>query len=83
MNETADRTAWIDRAGDTWVRVDEVAGRRGPWRCLCDGPHWEAWAGPGGSRDWADVQEHGPLSQADQQRTAAAVDRILRLEGAR
>ncbi len=27
MNGSDDLTAWIDKHGDTWVRVDEVAGR--------------------------------------------------------
>ncbi len=85
MREPDDLTAWIDAHGDTWVRVDEVAGwlSGDAWRCLCDGPNWESWATPGGCRDWAFVSEYGPFTQADPQRTADAIDEVLRMEGAR
>lgn len=82
MNEPADLTAWVDRVGDTWVRVDEVAGWTGAWRCLCDGPGWDDPGHPGGGRMWRNIRDYGPFVQADPQRTAAAVGRIRQLEGA-
>ncbi len=77
MREPDDLTAWIDRDCDTWVRVDEVADRGGPWRCLRDGPGWH----PGRGRQWQDVAGNGPFTQADRERTAHAVGQIRRLEG--
>lgn len=83
MNEPADLTAWVDRHGDTWVRVDEVGSEwNGPWRCLCDGPGWDRPGHPGGCRDWNFVSDYGPFIQADPQRTAAAIARIRQLESA-
>lgn len=79
MTEPDDLTAWVDRHGDTWVRVDEVADWSGPWLCLCDGPVWDSPGHPGGGWDWEEMAEYGPFTQADPQKTAAAVDLARRL----
>jgi hypothetical protein len=79
VNEPADLTGWVDRFGDTWVRVDELTGRYGPWWPLTDGPHWDDGASAvGNSCIWAEVEEYGPFTPADPARTAAAIDRVRR-----
>ncbi len=83
MKEPDDLTAWVDKHGDTWVRVDEVAGWGGPWRCLHDGPRWGVSAKPTGARNWDQVLRRAPFVQADPQRTTEAVGEVLRMEGAR
>lgn len=82
MNEPDNHTAWVDRSGDTWVRVDEHPGRNGgTWNPLTDGPGWDEWArdGIGQARpwDWVDP-EYGPFVEADPARTARALDRVRR-----
>lgn len=83
-SEPANRTAIVDRFGDTWVRVDETPGFYGPWRPLTDGPLWDEWArnGVGVSRSWKSMDEYGPFTRADPQRTTRALARV-RQEGER
>jgi hypothetical protein len=79
MEEPDNCTAWIDRFGDTWVRVDDMPGQfGGTWWPLTDGPGWEEWArtGVGKSRDWGQVEDYGPFTPADPERTAAALARV-------
>ncbi len=80
MNEPANLTAWVDRGGDTWVRVDEPQrpDQWGPWWPLTDGPGWEPWArgGLGQPRPWNQVEEHGPFVKADADLTRMAVDKV-------
>jgi hypothetical protein len=80
VREPDNHTAWVDSAGDTWVRVDEVDGRYGNWWPLTDGPGWESWAqgGVGGSRTWDLVEAYGPFTEADSDRTARALARVRR-----
>jgi hypothetical protein len=83
--EPGNLTAWVDRFGDTWVRVDDCPGRFGNWWPLMDGPGWEPWARQdvGQPRDWDQVEyDYAPLVEADPQRTAEALERV-RLEVAK
>lgn len=85
MNEPDNHTAWVDPAGDTWVRFDEWPATSwgaepwGPWEPLTDGPGWEPGArnGVGTPRPWDQVHLfHGPLVQADPERAGQALDRV-------
>ena len=78
MREPDNHTAWIDKFGDTWVRVDEHPGRNGTWWPLMDGTGWADWArnDVGVSRDWEDVVEYGPFVEAGPAQAAAALDRV-------
>ncbi|MFI5895633.1 hypothetical protein ACIA5D_36615 [Actinoplanes sp. NPDC051513] len=87
MVEPDNHTAWIDRGGDTWVRVDDYPigsygiERWGPWWPLTDGPGWEPRAldGIGQPRPWDQVDEfHGPFTPAGPERTARAIERVRR-----
>jgi hypothetical protein len=81
MREPANRTAWIDKGGDTWVRYDEYsADCWGPWWPLTDGPHWEEWArgGIGQPCPWDQLEGHGPFTPADAARTERALNRVER-----
>jgi hypothetical protein len=85
VNEPANRTASVDRFEDTWVRDDDTVGRDGgTWWPLTDGPGWDEWArgGVGQAPDWSQVEEYGPFTRADAQRTTRALERV-RQEAAR
>ncbi len=79
MNEPDNHAAIIDRFGDTWVRDDDTPSRYGPWWPILDGPKWGAPVTVGMPRDWPEVEEYGPFTPADPERTAAALERV-RLE---
>lgn len=71
MNEPGNHTAWIDRRGDTWVRVDEAFGDSGNWWVIFPG------AGVFGGRAWdAIAPNHGPFTQASPADSASAVQRV-------
>jgi len=79
VNEPANNTAWVDRFGDVWVRLDDVTPYFDcNWWPLTDGPGWEEWArtGVGSPRTWATVQDYMPFTEADPTRTAQALDRV-------
>jgi hypothetical protein len=92
VNEPANHTAWVDAGGGTWVRYDEYFGREvaptkvliepwGPWWPLTDGPGWAQLAhdGIGTPRPWDQVEPfHGPMAEADPERTARALARVRR-----
>lgn len=83
MNEPANHTAVVDRFGDTWVRCDDMPGRDGNWWFITDGPGWEEWARVGGQRiaqagTWDQVEERGPFTLADRDRTLRAIDWVRR-----
>ncbi len=73
--EPANFTGWIDDAGDTWVRDDTTPGMYGNWWPITDGPGWEPWGRDkvGQAREWVDVEEHGPFTPADSERTAKSL----------
>lgn len=75
MIEPANHAGVADRFGDTWVRVDELPGQYGTWWPVTDGPGWETWGRNkvGTARPWLDVEEYGPLTPADAERTAYAL----------
>lgn len=80
MNEPENRTGWIDRFGDTWVREDDRAGRYGSWWPCTDGPGWDAGerGGLGVPRTWEEAREYGEFTPADPERTAAALAKVRR-----
>lgn len=77
--EPGNHTALVDNGGDTWIRVDEANGSWGPWWPLTDGPGWDEWArgGVGVPRPWDQLEEHGPFDEADPDRAARALARVL------
>lgn len=80
MNEPDNHTAWIDADGDAWVRVDDCPGPYGWWQ-VCDGPHWGNAGGHaafGGGQAWDEVEEFGPFTAADPDRTARAIAIVRR-----
>lgn len=80
MREPGNLTAWVDRGGDTWVRLDDPQRPHqwGTWWPLTDGPGWDEWArnGIGQPRPWDQVLEHGPFVKADAALTALALDKV-------
>ncbi len=78
MNEPANHAAVVDQSGDTWVRCDDMPGQYGTWWPITDGPGWEPWGRDkvGQSRTWDMVEEHGPFTPADEDRTARAIDMV-------
>lgn len=80
MKEPANHTAVVDHGGGTWVRADDMPGSWGPWWPLTDGPGWEPQAqdGIGQARPWDQVEEYGPFTPADAERTARALARVRR-----
>jgi hypothetical protein len=85
VNEPEDLTAWVDRDGGTWVRVDDCPGRWGTWWPLTDGPGSDPQVqdGVGQARTWDEVDpEYGPFTEADPVRAARALD-LVRQEAAR
>jgi hypothetical protein len=78
VTEPANHTALVDRLEGTWVRVDECPGQYGTWWPMTDGPGFEPWArdGVGQAREWDQVEEYGPFTTADPQRTAWALSRV-------
>jgi hypothetical protein len=84
MIEPANHAGVVDRFGDTWVRIDELPGQYGTWWPVTDGPGWDA-AGRdavGTARLWLDVQDYGPLTPADAERTARALGLVVRSQAA-
>lgn len=84
MPEPANHTAWIDPAGDTWIRVDDTP--HGPycnWWPLTDGPGWHAGNrdGLGTPRPWYEARRCGPFTLADRARTALALARVRQEAG--
>jgi hypothetical protein len=85
VREPGNHTGWVDNAGDTWVRVDDLPGHNsGTWYPICDGPGWELQARHtvGTSRTWDQMEEHGPWVPASPERTARAIE-LVRLEAVR
>lgn len=82
MIEPGNLTAWVDKSGGTWARLDEQRSPHqwGPWWPLTDGPGFEPRAqdGIGQPRPWSQVLEYGPFTQADPERTARALERVRR-----
>lgn len=77
MDEPGNHTAWVDKTGGTWVRVDDHPGKwaSGTWYPITDGPGFEEWAqdGVGEARPWEWLGEYGPFEPADADRTARAL----------
>jgi hypothetical protein len=82
MREPDNHTAWIDREGDTWVRVDDLSGYgSAQWWPLLDGPNFgEEREGLGSPRNWDGVLDGGhlPFVEASPERTARAIARVQR-----
>jgi len=82
MREPENHAVLVDKFGDSWVRYDEwpaTSWGQPPWVPLTDGPHWDERArnSVGTPLPWHQVDgTYNPLSMADRERAARALERV-------
>lgn len=73
MDEPSNHSAVRDRDGYVWIRVEDAPDPNPEWKSW-----WPVIDGPCASMTWQQLQQYGPFRLLSADRSAAALQRVLK-----